>query len=196
LASIALAHQGLPFAGELPSEFSPQSFAGACRRAYTQLLSGVGRGWGKPELAAWLKGPYARLAIDEKGSSVPPPSSGEVSQVRVAGLLDAMRVDVLLVLREIMVPEGLAAFAQHSVDTELVARSVDVDGEVAFVPRARARMTFVDRALSLIAVDTLIRPDDYTTQLFVCSRCDMPIFDATARPLGVCPVHQSGVNAL
>ncbi|HVM63041.1 MAG TPA: hypothetical protein VMV72_19435, partial [Verrucomicrobiae bacterium] len=62
MALYALADVDLPFAGELPSEFSPDTFARACRRAYQQLLGGSTRGWGKQELAAWLAGPYERLA--------------------------------------------------------------------------------------------------------------------------------------
>lgn len=195
MAAFALADKNVPFAGELPSEFSPDTFAGACRRAYLQLLSGAARGWSKAELAAWLSGPYERLAraLPEVGSQ-PPPSSNDVSPTRLRDLLDAARLDVLLVLQELTVPEGIAAFTAHAADTKLIMTSVDVDGEPAFVPRARPRMSLVDRALSLVAVDALVRPRDYTEQMFVCSRCDTPVFDAASRSLGMCALHKSGVS--
>lgn len=188
----------MPFVGELPAEFSSDSFAGACRRAYMLVLSGATRGWGKAELAAWLEGPYERLAcpVDTKSSSWPPPSSGEVKATRVTELLDLTRADVLLVLRELMAPEGLAAFATHAVDTQLVARCLDVEGNETFVPRSRPRMSLVDRALSLVAADALVRPHDYTNALFVCTRCEAPMFDRDARALAMCAMHRSGVNVI
>jgi hypothetical protein len=186
----------ITYAGELPAEFSSESFAGACRRAYLLLLSGAVRGWGKVELANWLGGPYERLAcpVDEKSSSWPPPSSSEVKPSRVAELLDLARADVVLVLRELTKPEGLRAFATHAVDTQLVALSRDVDGAETFVPRSRPRMSLVDRAMSLVAADALVRPSDYTDALFICTRCEAPVFDRTMRSLSMCAQHRSGVN--
>ena len=186
----------VPFAGELPAEFSAESFAGACRRGYLLLLSGALRGWGKAELANWLGGPYERLAcsIDDASSSWPPPSSGSVKPARITELLDFVRADVLIVLRELTAPAGLRAFATQAVDTRLVALSRDLDGTETFVPRSRPRMSLVDRALSLVAVDALVRPSDYTEALFICTRCEMPTFDRVGRVLDMCAVHRSGFN--
>ncbi len=160
------------------------------------LLSGAARGWTKAELAAWLEGPYERLACpaDTDRASWAPPSSSQVAPVRVTELLDAARADVLLVLRELTIADGLAAFASHAIDARLVARSHDVDGGIAFVPRSRPRMSLVDRMLSLVAADALARPHHYAAQLFVCSRCDMPMFDRDARAFGSCAVHRSGMT--
>ncbi len=125
----------------------------------------------------------------------PVPASGvTVPEDRVSRLLADMRTDVVFVLRELMTPEGLTAFAAHAAMTELVGRARDTDGNLALVPRARGRMSLVDRVLSLVAVDALLRPEGYEHSLFVCERCDAPVFDVASRPAGVCAVHVSGVG--
>ena len=108
-------------------------------------------------------------------------------------VLEAMRTDVLLVLRELMADEGRAAFTSLAFDTDLVGRASDDDGYTV-IPRDRARMSLVDRALSLVAVDVVTRPEDFEHSLFICKRCDQPVFDVAARERGVCHVHVSGVT--
>src|SRR5678816_2931116 len=71
---------------------------------------------------------------------------------RVTNLLQAMRTDVLVVMNELMRPEGVSAFTKLAVD-ERHART---------------------RALSLVAVDAITRPEDYEHSLFVCERCKQP----------------------
>lgn len=174
-------------------DLAPEELATACRRAYLRAVVGAEAGWGKRELAQWLAGTYRSLVSRD---SVPPPSSsgGGVSDERVAALLEVMHADVMLVLRELVTPEGLSAFTSLAVDTELVARAAG-DG-MPWVPRARARMTLADRVLSLVAVDVLTRPEDFEHSLFVCARCGQPRFDVAQRPVGVCRVHVSGVRAV
>jgi hypothetical protein len=91
-----------------------------------------------------------------------------------------------------MTPEGLGAFTKLAFDMALVVRTTD-DASLV-LPRARPRMTLVDRVLSLIAVDAFTRPEDFEHSLFVCDRCHQPVFDVAARPLGICRVHVSGVE--
>jgi hypothetical protein len=177
-------------------DLAPEEFATACRRAYLRVVLGAHVGWGKPELAKWLAGTYHALAVHD-GSSEPPPSmaSGEAapSDDRIQTLLEAMRVDVLVVLRELMHLDGISAFTKLAFDADFVART-DGDGSFAVLPRARPRMTLVDRVLSLVAVDVITRPEDFEHSLFVCERCDQPVFDVARRPYGSCRVHVSGVQ--
>jgi hypothetical protein len=200
----------LPNFGALHVEFTAETFAIACRRAALQLLDGPRRGWGKRELAEWLTGPYQRLSaldlepdasLDETGEegstgargSEPPPSTPSLGEDRVTRLLEAMRADVLLVFEELRTPEGVRAFADLAVRTRLVGAAEDEEGQLAYVPRQRPRMSLVDRALSLIAVDVLTNPHDYDVALFQCSRCGLVQFDADARVSGMCRVHSSGI---
>jgi hypothetical protein len=85
------------------------------------------------------------------------------------------------------------AFADLAVTTRLVGRAEDAEGAVAYVPRQRPRMSLVDRALSLLAVDVLTNPHDYDVALFQCTRCGVVQFDADAREAGMCRVHTSGI---
>ncbi len=181
--------------GEFPFELTPEELASACRRAYMHLVLGVDRGWGKPELARWLHGPYRRLTVrDEDYASASGPVSirSDVAGIpddRLVTLLENMHADVLLVMRELMTPVGLSAFTTLAFDTRLVTR--DADG---IVPLARSRMTLVDRVLTLVAVDALTRPEDFEHSLLVCERCHQPVFDVASRPFGVCRIHVSGVE--
>lgn len=170
--------------------------ANRCRRAALRVVQGAARGWGKVELARWLREEYAQLAVHD-GGSIPPPSSAagaeSLSEERVERMLETMRIDLLFVLRELMTREGLQAFSEHVVDNELVFQSHDAHGRDLLLPRARHRMTLVDRVISLFAVDALLRPSDYEEQLFICKRCDAPVFDREGRESGTCAVHRSGI---
>ncbi|HEX7601626.1 MAG TPA: hypothetical protein VF316_08480, partial [Polyangiaceae bacterium] len=102
----------------------------------------------------------------------------------------------LFVLRELMTHDGIKAFSEHVVEKELVLRSHDAHGRDLLLPRARHRMTLADRVISLFAVDALLRPQDYELRLFVCERCDAPVFDRDGRECGKCAVHRSGIVEL
>lgn len=183
--------------GEFPFELTPEELASACRRAYLRLVVGAHVGWSKVELARWLTGPYRRLTVREAWDE-PPPSLAIANDVasalddRIVTVLETMRADVLLVLRELMTAEGRSAFATLALDTSLVARTSE-DGLVV-LPCARPRMTLTDRVLSLVAVDAIMRPEDFEHSLFVCTRCDQPVFDVASRPRGICRTHVSGID--
>jgi hypothetical protein len=192
-------HHHAPTA-ETPSELPGEEMANLCRRAALRVVQGAARGWGKQELAKWLRESYAQLAVHD-GGSVPPPSSGggateALAEGRVERMLETMRMDVLFVLRELMTPEGLEAFSEHVVEKELVLQSHDAHGRDLLLPRARHRMTLADRVISLLAVDALLRPQDYEHDLFICERCEAPVFDRDGRESGKCAVHRSGIVEL
>lgn len=183
---------------ETPSELPAEEMANRCRRAALRVVQGAARGWGKQELAKWLRETYAQLAVHDAGS-VPPPSSGgaeSLTEERVERMLETMRMDVLFVLRELMSPDGIKAFSEHVVEKQLVLQSHDAHGRDLLLPRARHRMSLADRVISLFAVDALLRPRDYELQLFVCDRCDAPVFDRDGRECGKCAVHRSGIVEL
>ncbi len=183
--------------GEFPFELTPDELANACRRAYSRIVVGAHIGWGKIELARWLTGPYRRLTVRDAWDE-PPPSMTIANDVasnlddRIVTVLETMRFDVLLVMRELMTPEGRSAFTTLAFDTSLVARATGDEGVV--LPCARPRMTLTDRVLSLVAVDAIMRPEDFEHSLFVCSRCDQPVFDVASRPRAICRTHVSGIE--
>ena len=196
--------------GEFPFEITPDELASACRRAYSRIVFGAHIGWGKAELARWLAGPYRRLTLPKTWASAPPasaarpradrttpvpPSSVGVSETRVERLLADMRTDVLLVLRELTTAAGRSAFTTLALDIQLVASAQADTGAKVVLPQVRERMSLVDRVLSLVAVDATMRSEDFEHSLFVCSRCEQPVFDVHARPNGMCRVHVSGVTA-
>jgi hypothetical protein len=177
---------------------SGYELANACRRAYLRLVTGAYVGWGKLELAEWLTGPYRDLTVAEEWLEAPPSlaigndtAPASMLDERVVRVLETMRTDVMVVMNELMVPEGVSAFTKLAFDTGLVT-----PGGFSVVPRARPRMTLVDRALSLVAVDAITRPEDYEHSLFICERCSQPVFDVASRERGVCRTHVSGINPL
>ncbi|CAN5817995.1 hypothetical protein BH09MYX1_BH09MYX1_11910 [soil metagenome] len=193
-----MAHEAMLMLPARPAALAldAKAIADACRRAGLRIVQGATLGWGKEELARWLRETYAPLAIRDVDSL--PPSSGssmtkDLSEDRIERMLGFMRADVLLVLREMMDHEGLDAFARDFVEQNLVLRVDDLEGAPCVVPRARSRMLLLDRVLSLFAVDALLRPGDYLDALFVCSRCDAPVFDRDGRETGNCMLHRSGI---
>src|SRR4029077_8300321 len=120
-------------------------------------------------------------------------SPASVLDNRVADVLETMRADVIVVMRELMAPEGVSAFTSLAFDTDLIARAREEDGGFAVLPRARPRMTLVDRVLSLVAVDAITRPEDFEHSLFICERCRQPVFDVASRERSVCRTHVSGI---
>jgi hypothetical protein len=173
-----------------------RAVADACRRAALRIVQGATLGWGKEELARWLRETYAPLAVQDT-DSIPPSSvtsqTRDLSEDRIERMLGAMRADVMLVLREMTTEDGVDAFLRHFVEERLLLRVEDLEGEPCVVPRARSRMLLVDRVLSLLAVDAMLRPRDWIESLFVCQRCDAPVFDRDGREIGKCMLHRSGV---
>lgn len=180
-------------ADPLLPEYSPESFGLACRRTALSLLEGARRGMSKAELAAWLTGPYERLAAFDEDDAAPSAQGLAISPVRLDELLRTTHEEILLVLRELATPEGRAAFAHVAVSMGLVARTVDAAGAEALAPRAQPRMSLALRVMSLLAVDALVNPEAYERELVVCPRCAAAVFDAEARRYGACVIHASGV---
>ena len=116
-------------------EVGSQDFAGACRRAYMQMLMGAHIGWTKVDLAQWLAGPYQQLTEpDDHEDSPASKGPTSITDDRLARLLDTMRIDILLVLHELATSHGLSALTTLAFDTRLVRRD-EVTREV--IPLSR-----------------------------------------------------------
>jgi hypothetical protein len=182
------------------------TLADSCRYAALAFLNGTIGGWGKKELGAWLAGPYADVTrrsptpSELPPASVGPRSTRELAPYAVCRVMREAHDEAVEVLRELAERRDQdgrgVSFAFGAVDT-LVEHTFDgsLDSVASWVPLAPARMRLADRLLSLLAVDYLSRPEDYESQLFVCSRCTLVGFDAAARARGVCRVHSvSGIR--
>ena len=159
---------------------------------------------GKKELAAWLAGPYAEVTRHSLPVVVAPPPTAEVRSLVVRRSLPPYAVsrvmreaheEIVETLRILAVPDGGVAFAYHALNG-LVVRCREASGDrEGFAPAADPRMRLAERVMALLAVDYLTRPEDYETQLAICTRCTLIAFDGAARARGVCRVHSaSGIR--
>jgi hypothetical protein len=171
-----------------------------CRRALLVFLHGVGlQGWGCEELAAWLSGPYetvthmATEVASTKGGRAPsaPEGPSTLDRNAVEQLMVHAHRECLNVLRSMIDPEQGTSFAFKLVSLELLMRCEDTQSHCGWLPIAKSNMRLADRVQSLIAVDFLTRPEDYESQLSLCSRCGTVEFDAMARARGLCRLHSN-----
>jgi len=182
---------------------SPEHVAGACRAAALKFLNGVARGWTKRDLVHWLVGPYAHAAW-----ALPGADEGE-GGIRARIIIPEHRLmDLLRSVRERVVdaldttPDGLVTLPVWALSAGAVMRSRHAGGESGWIPVDWPRMRLEDRVMSLVAVDSLVRPLDYDTRLNVCQHCRAVSFSERDRALGLCPVHarlgrhRSGVELL
>ncbi len=191
----------------LPKGVSVGDVADSCRYGAISFLNGVLAAWGKPELGAWLAGPYrdvtrhAREALDlaarrdaimARRSAV---ARRTIAPYAIERVMREAHDEVLITLRTLVQPDGGVGFAFSALGGALVSRCRDDQGEPGWIPVSPTRMRLAERVLSLIAVDYLTRPDDYESSLAVCSTCRVVAFDATARARGLCRVHAgSGIR--
>ena len=171
-------------------EESPLSVAESCRAAGLAFVNGVAEGWGKKDLDRWLAGPYRAAAGDIPGArrgNVHAEWAEPVINARLHGLLGEVRARVLSALARS--PDELVSLPAWARTAGSVMRSVHGDGAMGFVPIHWPRMRLEDRVMSLFAVDSLIRPEDYETAIAICGTCSSVSFDAEARSAGACLRH-------
>jgi hypothetical protein len=170
---------------------SAAELADAARRAGLAFLRGVAAGWGKRELAEWLLGAYAEVTRHHpSGERVVWPDASERQPIPAAcieELLERAHEEVLTGLAT-MIRAGEQAVAQE-MRGWLVARVLDGNDEMAWMPIDARGARLKDRVLSLFAVDYLHRPDDYAC-LPPCSACGAILLDEAARELGHCVEHR------
>ena len=184
----------------LPEQMGSMAVADACRVTALAFLNESDR-WGKPELAMWLMGPYAQLT--QFGAPLARRRSGELCaravpllreiDVRmVERVIRAAHEEVAATLRRVSEAEAGASFAFTMLSAGFVARCEDRNQVAGWVPTSEARR-LADRVLSLLAVDYFTSPDDYETELAVCSQCKTVQFDAFARMRGMCAGHSNSM---
>lgn len=175
----------------LPMGYSGADVARQCRETAVQFVNESAR-WGKPELAMWLAGPYSLLTRHLQKEQLPGVMGGtsllnEIDVRLVDRILRAARTDVHETLAQICADQS-SSFVLRALISGSVARCEDGCGEPAWAPVGGTRR-LADRVLSLFAVDYLVRPGDYETDLAICPRCSYVAFDAVARRRGFCSDH-------
>lgn len=174
-------------------------FADACREVGLSFLEGAANGWGKRELAAWLVGPYRALTARASADDSPPSAmdSGVLRAGAIEELVDLVRIAVSSTLAELQAGDTLAI--THSIRERRVSWA-NSEGGLVWVPVDHPRMRLEARVMSLFAVDYLLRPEPYTTDLSVCSACDLVSFDGAGRSCQRCgdrsrPSHVRGTDS-
>jgi hypothetical protein len=92
--------------------------------------------------------------------------------------------EVVATLRRTNDDEGGATFAFTMLAAGFVARCEDRGNVTGWIPTRTARR-LADRVLSLLAADYLARPDDYESELVVCTQCKTVEFDSSVRTSGI-----------
>ena len=188
----------------LPDDVRVADVAESCRYGALAFINGVLAAWGKPELAAWLGGPYrnvtrfAREALDVE-TTLPtasaPKTPRKLAPYAVERIMRETHAEVTTTLRMLAEPDGGVSFAFHALGGVLVTRCRDATGDFGWIPVAPTRMRLADRVLSLLAVDYLARPECYEEALAICATCGVIAFDGAARARSLCRVHAgSGIR--
>jgi hypothetical protein len=183
----------------LPRQTGALAIAAACRETALAFVN-ESEHWGKAELAMWLMGPYGHVtqyvgeyAVRRSGEFARPvPLLREIDARMVDRVIRNARNEVLSTLAQMSDPEAGASFAFSMMSSGFVVRAEDANRVAGWVPSTDARR-LADRVLSLFAADCLTRPEDYDTDLSICSHCQTVDFDAIARTRGICHRHGSGV---
>lgn len=175
----------------LPPGFSGADMARSCRETAVQFMN-ESPTWGKPELAMWLSGPYALATRYAKRESHPS-IAGDVPLIKqidvrlVDRILRAARTEVLENLAQLSGDQS-SSFVLRALIAGSVARVEDGYREPTWAPAA-GTTRLADRVLSLFAVDYLLRPGDYESDLAICTTCSYVSFDPSAKKRGYCPAH-------
>ncbi len=183
----------------LPDHVRALEIADGARDAMLALLRGIGDGWGKREVAAWLALPYAELTafahidgddyeIDDSSTFRRLPT--KVAPTRLEEVLRAAKEETLATLILAAPPGSDVRFTTRAIAAGHVIRTRDATGRGGWTPVDAPGMLLVDRILSLASADYLMRPADYLGRLSVCGICQAVSFDAQVRERGHCPKHR------
>ncbi len=198
----------------LPQKVSVVALADVCRATTLEFMNGAGGAWQKRELASWLAGPYRALTslaqrqqreserminVLARVAVVRPvrlaAKSPEISERRIADLLASARAEVGATLEGLRDCDVGVGFVFDVLGAGLVQRCVDRDGEAGWVPLDLPRQRLADRVASLIAVDYLLRAEDYEQKLATCAACGLVSFEDDRHGARACPrnVSESGI---
>lgn len=176
---------------------SVESVSADCRHAALTFVNGLVGAFEKLDVALWLTGPYARAVRHARGGERVPAlaSAPAVSESAVREVVLRARTEILAELSDAVDHGGVVPFTDRMVQAGFVAKTVDADGVVVWVPVDPPRIRLADRVRSLLAADSLDAPDAYE-EMYVCGRCDQIAFDPLGARVRLCPAHRrsSGVT--
>jgi hypothetical protein len=169
--------------------------ADASRSAALGFALSARSGWGRPELARWLVGPYAEAVAATRSLRVSGTRAAvvhrPVEEDTVQELLTTARTEILEVLRGAASWKHDGAAVRAFMAEGLVAGIVDETSDLGFAP-LDGRMRLAARVRSLFVADYLTRPKDYAT-FTICEHCETATFDAEAHR-AECTHPQSGTK--
>ncbi len=187
---------------QLPDGVAVTDVAARCRGAVLMLLeseSPVGDHgarqppWGKQELAQWLTGPYRWPTSFAKPREIGMPPSSRRMPIpvdRLEELLADTRSEVQAAFARVAESTDIS-FSYAAIHGGFIERCQDDQGTKGWVPVDRQGMRLSERAISLIAVDYLVRPGDYLGLISVCKECSRVSFDALCRVKQACHRHRA-----
>jgi hypothetical protein len=180
----------------LPAQAKMTPFADGCRAAVLDFVNRVSVRADKHTLAEWLRGPYRSHVV-----ALSPMRTRKVdSSGLLRGMLERLMVNARQQVTEALLaardPGEGVAFGYSALAAGHVYRSRDVEGIEGWVPVSHPRMRLVDRVMSLVAADYLLRSEDYESALFACVRCVNLVFDSSRAEGRTCAAHQSDVREL
>jgi hypothetical protein len=178
-----------PLVMALPAGARVVKFTEGCRTAALDFVNRVGASRGKEPLVEWLRGPYRSHVVTIAHASHRRISPATLRPSSVQKLLTRTREQVGATMLSLCDPEEGVTFGYEALAGGLVYRCQDSRGRQGWVPVAYPRMRLLDRVLSLVAADHLLRAGDYESLLFQCSACESLAFDCARRALGICSAH-------
>ena len=176
----------------LPEGVTVMDVAARCRGAVLMLLESGHQPWGKPELAQWLTNAYRWPTSFAKPREIgiPPSSRRMPIQVdKLEELLAETRSEVHAAFTRVAETTDIS-FSYAAIHGGFIERCQDAEGAKGWVPVDRQGMRLSERAISLIAVDYLVRPADYLGLISVCEECGRVSFDALCRVRRACHRHR------
>jgi len=180
---------------ELPEGLSVTDIAEQCRETALMFVN-ESAPWGKAELALWLLGPYGGATRHERTSkrfdSGPVPRAmpmlRDIDARFVERLISSAHAEVMHALLCMRDEEFAVSFGFRMMAADYVLRCEDSHRTPGWVPSSRPTR-LAERVLSLVAVDYLVRPEDYTDIMSCCDDCGHTMF-AGARDNHACVVQQ------
>ena len=183
---------------QLPHGIAVTDVAARCRGAVLMLLESEHAPWGKQELAQWLTGPYRSTVsfANARPLGIPPSSRRMPILVdKLDDLLAEARHEVRSAFERVAQSTDIS-FSYAAIHGGFIERCQDEYGTKGWVPVDRQGMRFSERAISLIAVDYLVRPADYLGLISVCKDCGRVSFDALCRVRQACHRHRASQSRI
>ena len=171
----------------LPTGITATGIAQECRDA-AMVFVASSKHWGKAELGMWLTSTYANVTRHASRSSEaqvwPVPLLRDIDARLIDRIMHSAREEVIDTLAQLS-KDASASFVLRALIAGTVVRCEDSQREPTWAPTGEASR-LADRVLSLFAVDYLVRPADYDSELVVCRMCGTVAFDAMMHSRGGC----------